>query len=278
MFSKEERFPRPHFLKNKFVLELGTAGDHAVAYQFVRNDAGLGSPASYKANPEHASFVEVEGCGCYENSKIFSGSMNLDLSITKACHVTDKIFELNFAIIPYVFSFKEDYTAIDELSSLEVQDLLFQQTEAVDEQGGPLYNGRDVSGDIINLDSTAPFLTTDAKLEYIGMEETNMENIYKMLQYGSPKLTGKLKSCMPQGVKWYHVGRGQTKHINIKFSSKIKAIDEYSNCGVIIYLPMSDDMHQRTLAADAGVGTYHLLASVYGRYNEWHPDFDFMRI
>ena len=41
-------------------------------------------------------------------------------------------------------SFLEDYIAIDELSSLETQDVLEMQSEATDRQGYPLYNAVDM--------------------------------------------------------------------------------------------------------------------------------------
>ena len=55
-------------------------------------------------------------------------------------------------------SFEENYTAKDEVSTSEIEDILKMQHETTDRQGYPLWTGTKLNGDHLDLGTNAPGL------------------------------------------------------------------------------------------------------------------------
>ncbi len=141
---KTKIYPRPHDFKNSWGHGLESAVvNQATIYPIVMNDEGLGTPSAYESNPKNAAFVQAAEPNCFPESRVDLVLAKLTLSLTKSAIETDKVHALKIAFMPIFLSF-DDYTAIDELSALEIQDILEMQTESTDNQGFPLYNAVDM--------------------------------------------------------------------------------------------------------------------------------------
>ncbi len=156
-------YPRPHNME----IDWGFACDNAAVNDdtiipITMYDEGLGSPTSYEANPEHASFVEASEPNCYPESTVNLVTCNLRLTLTKAALETDKMHVLRFYTQPIFMSF-DDILANDEVSGLDIGELLEMQRETTDRQQFPLYNAVDMvagaQGTTTTLAANVPGLT-----------------------------------------------------------------------------------------------------------------------
>ncbi len=140
-FQKSKWYPRPHQDRNSYAHGLETAvANRATITPIIMYDEAQGTPSTYNANPEHASFAAFNGENCFPDSRVDNIFCEYRFSLTKAALETDKVTAIRIAFMKIHMAFKESYIAIDELTSLEVQDILMMQTEATDNQGFPLYN------------------------------------------------------------------------------------------------------------------------------------------
>ncbi len=138
---KTRWYPRVHNLRHSWFhgLETGVVNQYTIL-PIAMTDEGLGTPSGEETNPENAAFLEVTMPNCFVDSRIDNIFAEFNISMTKPALETDKLHIINFATMPIGMAFKEDYIAIDELTSLETQDVVEMQTEATDRQGFPLYN------------------------------------------------------------------------------------------------------------------------------------------
>lgn len=269
MLIKTEIRPRNHEVELKFALDAATATKQATNIPMIIQDEALGAPTGAFTHPEHASFAEVNEPNCYTDSHVERVLAKVTLSLNKALYETNKIHSILCYIIPVVFAFKEDYTAINPLNSVEVQDVLEMQTEATDRQGYPLFNGTKLSGGPLDLGANVPGLSTNTNIEAITMD---MNLLYDALQYYSPKMTGKLKKVLGN-IQHVIVKRNQPKTIPIRFfSNSAKHQNEYTYCGVII--GTYDDSSAKQLFQSGDVtAASHINVNVHYRYYEWHRKF-----
>lgn len=269
---KQTWYPRPHIEYTDFQLGSEIAG--TTAYTIVpiaMYDEGLGSPSSYNANRQHASFAEAAEPNCYPNSTINHMMVEVEFTLTKGALHTDNIDALKVCYNPIFMAFKEDYTAIDEVTSIEVQDVLEMQTEATDRQGYPLWNGGDMTQKYTNSSLQAtnvPGLTASQALEGVTFDE---DTYYDALHFLS--IEGKLKSVQG-GLKWLTLTRrSPTRKIRIHIRPKVKAMNPYTFFGVMLGCPQGDTRWQIPPAADTtAIG--HVHVSVKKRFNEWNQSFN----
>lgn len=134
-------YPHVHKLNHEWFHGLESAVvNQFTIYPLMMYDEGIGTPSAQPTNPEHTSFSVSGAPNCFVGSKVDNIFCEIEFALTKGTTVTDNIPALKLCFMPIFLSFKNDYIAIDELSSLEVQDVLEYQTEATDRQGFPLYN------------------------------------------------------------------------------------------------------------------------------------------
>lgn len=272
---KEKWYPRPHdhSLVWEHGLETGVA-NRATIVPMAFYDEGKGSPSGYNSNPEHASFADTNEANCYVDSHIDFIAAELDLNLTKDALHTDYLDVVRMAYMPIFCAFKEDYTAIDELSQVEVQDIIEMQTESTDRQGYPLYNGvkmnEKYSGSA-TLPSAQPGLTTTQVLEGVAF---NAGTYYDCLQYYQNK--GKLRHVQG-GLKWLTLTR-RNPHVNIKIKlrSKTKRMNPYTFFGLMVYVPEVGGKLQFH-GVDDTTNVMHVEAKLNWRYNEWHQDLTTVR-
>ncbi len=163
MMMKTKWYPRPHVstINWGFGLETGAANE-ATNIPITMYDEGLGDPASYPANPQHASFVSVAMPNCYPESRVNLVTCTLRMTMTKAALETDKCPAITYAYMPIFVTF-DDIIANDEVSGLDISELLELQRESTDRQCYPLFNAVDmlagVKASVDTLDAAVPGLT-----------------------------------------------------------------------------------------------------------------------
>ena len=249
-----------------------TTSKQCTIIPMIMQDEGLGDPASYNAHREHASFAAYAGPNCYPDSFVPKIDANLTLALSKACINTDKVDKLNVMVMPIFMAFKDDYEAIDDLSSIEVQDVLEMQKEATDKQGYPVWNGTAQGGDNYVVGTDVPGLTA-GQLQSVTFD---LNQFYDAMQFLT--ISGKLRKCCGK-PRWYTVSRYKNVNINLRsfVNPKVKKMNPYTFCGLLIYVP-KESQHQQLVTNSDLSDTYHIHAIFNCRYDEWNENFDSTKV
>lgn len=276
VLRKQKWYPRPHDIQNSFITGLEeTGGKDATIIPIIRYDEGQGDPNSYNANPEHPSFAISSGAGCYPESRVNNLKAMLEFSLNTQSLNVDSLIAVKVAYMVIALSFKEDYEASDEMSGLDIADILEMQKESTDRQGYPLYDGTDISTKFsgsTNLEASQPGLTTDAKLEYV---DFNSENYYDALQYST--ISRKLQSVQ-YGLKWILLTKERpVRRVKINIKRKAKKMNPYTQLAVLCYYPQVGTHEQIHWAGETS-NVEHVTTHFQCRFNEWNQDFDMGRV
>ncbi len=273
---KTKWYPRPHNFDHSWYHGLETAVSNVTTiYPLVMQDEGLGAPSSYAAHPENAAFVEAAETNCYTDSKIDNILARIEFSLAKGAVATDKLNAIKIAYMPIFMSFLEDYTAIDDLSSSEIQDILELTTESTDKQGYPLYNDVKMVEKYANsalMPTKSPGLTTTQVLEGVAFSHGSY---YDMLHYMTN--SGKLKVTQG-GMKWLTLTPNRPiANINIHLRPKVKSMNKYTFFGVMITVPAAGGKFQIPVSGDT-TNINHVGVITHVRYNEWNENFNMARV
>lgn len=269
---KSDNYPRPH--NDQLLVGHGLEAANTTIYPISFYDEGKGAASSYNANPEHASFAETEEPNCYPESKLDTMKIQVELNLTKAFLDTDGLKQIRVGVMGIATNFLEDLTAKDELSGLEVEDVLELQHETTDRQTYPLWSGTDMK--VVNtgqntLPAAVPGLTTDQQIETVAF---SVENYYDMIQYGT--IAGKLKKCTT-GLKWIVLTKDRI-HRTIKFSIpyNAKRVNPYQFFGIMVTVPNSGNRNQIHIATESS-NVEHVRVRFTSRYQEWNKQFNMER-
>lgn len=271
--QKVKNYPLPHTDQNSFYLSLFDAAKGSTSIAIAHYDEGLGSPSSVNANPEHASFVAKGYPNCFPESEIDNIFFDIRLQLTKHALETDKVHKLRIAIQEQYVSF-EDALAVDDLSSVEVQDALELTRETTDKQTYPLYSGTkldEVFSGSATLNAAVPGLTTNQIIESVAYDPLVHYNAVHFLT-----IKGKYNTCQ-SGLRWVTLTKDNPyKNIRIRLKPKLKNLQEYAYQGVLIHLPQKDTYDQAIADTDLSTGN-HVQVTVVNRFNEWNHRFDMER-
>ncbi len=271
---KVRNYPRPHSVQHSWLKGLEDAST-ATIYPILHSDEGLGAPGSYKAHPENAAFVETTATNCYSESRIDFIVSEFTFAFTKVAKATDGLIAFNLSFMPIFTTFLDDLTANDELSGLDISEILELTSETTDRQTYPLFNDFKVVEKFSNsalMAATMPGLTTTQVLEEVAWQK---DKYYDALQYytNGPKL----RVCQG-GLKWITLTENKpVVKVRIKIRRKSKFMNPYTFMGVLIDLPQSGSYKQIPIATDT-TDIQHLSVDVTTRYNEWNDQFDFARV
>ena len=276
-FMKEMWFPRPHNCELRY--SGGLEDTHiSTIVPLVMYDEGLGDPASYNSNPEHASFAETDAPNCYPESSLQNIHCAMEVRMLKNAIETDKapVIKAGFQVIAVSF---EDLAATEEKTSETIGDLLDLTSESTDRQTYPNWNGTDVTvygvGTHADLPASVPGLTTDQSLEHVTYDDDDIDRHYDVLQYY--KLKNKYMKVQ-SGIKWFNLTKyNPVRRFNIHLRTKTKFLNEYAFLGVRTILPNSGSKRQYIASGDTGASE-HVDWYFNCRYDEWHPDFDHKRV
>ncbi len=274
MLMRTKWYPQPHKMANTWLYELDNAAIDSTIYPIIMQDEALGSPSILETNPTNASFAVSSAPNCYYGARVNNIYGNIKINLTSKA-IDDNLPSVRFAVMVIALAFKNNYTVIDDLSSVETQDVLELQTEDTDKQGYPLWNGTDMleaAAGSADLAATVPGLTTDQQIEGVAFSETTY---YDALSYLT--IAGKMKS-LQSGLKWYTLTPNKPFiNIPIHIKSSAKTINEFTFQGVLIHVPVVDSGDQNLSTLDITAATGYVRCNVNFRYYEWHQDFDFKR-
>lgn len=272
MYVKQKIFPLKHTNEIKFFLnaDSGQTTKGGTMVPILMQDEGRGDPNSIYTNPESASFSEYQGPNTFPDSKVYFAKANVELALNKSVYSTDNVNTLKIIVFPIMTSFLENLTAKDEVSTLEVEDILELQHETTDRQAYPLWNGTKLSGTHLETGADVPGLTTNTNIEGVTFD---MNTIYDSLQFYTNG--GKVRHTVGK-MKTLYLNRDRILRLQYRIKSKAKRQNPYTSFNVGFYLPDEASFNQLTVGGDLTSGN-HVVAKVAYRYNEYNPNFNFMR-
>ncbi len=276
-FTKVEMYAQPHNIAKSFMFELDDETLNSTIVPFAFYDEGLGTPTALETHPENAAFAQVANqANCFINSRINIVVADLRFSLTSKA-LDENLPSIRLAFMPIHMAFIDDYTAIDELSTLEVQDVLEMQTESTDNQGGPLYvAATDMPEGTVGsalYATTTPFLDTDTGLEAVAF---NPNVYYNMLHFMTN--SGKLKATQG-GMKWFTLSANNpTRSFNIHIRPKVKRMNKFTYFGCLVHVPIHSDFDQNLDTGDITAATQYVKCSTRCRYSEWNQDFNSRKV
>ncbi len=268
-------YPQPHRMRKSWAYELDDATIDDTIFPLLMYDEGLGTPSAQETHPENANFLVVDRPNCFVNSRVNKVTCQLRLSLTSKA-LDDNIPAIACRFMVIKMAFKNDYTAIDELTSIETQDVLEMQTESTDRQGFPLWNGTKMATRFANSgiqDAAVPGLTTNQNLEGVTFSPSAYyDSIFHLT------IAGKMKS-LQRGLKVITLTHNRpTVTITIHIDSKVKRMNEYSFMGLLVGSQVVDTHDQIPVTADITAATNYVYADLNCRYFEWNEHFDFKKV
>ncbi len=271
-FTKVEMYAQPHNIARSFAFELDDETLNSTIVPIAFYDEGLGTPTALETHPENAAFALVANqANCFINSRVNLVIAKLRFSLTSKA-LDENLPAVRMAFMPIHFAFIDDYTAIDELSTLEVQDVMHMQTESTDNQGGPLYVAAtdlpEGTASSALFATTTPFLDTDTGLEAVAFVPNTF---YNMMHFMTN--SGKLKSVQ-SGLKWFTLSANNpTRSFDIRIVPKVKRMNKFTYFGCLIHVPIHSDGDQIVNTGDITAATQYVECQIRARYSEWNQDF-----
>ncbi len=274
--SKVTQYPQPHAAQGGFSFECDDITLDQTIVPLAFYDEGLGAANVKETNPENAAFVVVNNeVNCFPHSRINQIFAQFRFSLNSN-FLDDNLTHIRFGVMPIHLAFISDYTAIDELSTLEIQDILELQTEATDRQGGPLYVAAtdlaEKGSGLANQGANQPFLDTDVGLEAVAFETSTY---YNSLQF----LTIKEKMRkVSSGIKWFYLTRNRPIiTYNVRIKPNIKRMNPFTFFGLLIDCRSGNPANieqPHTITRDFVAATQYVDVDYNIRFNEWNEDFD----
>ncbi len=272
--TKVPEYPRPHEDTVHFAIGVESAiANEATIIPILNYDEGLGVINTYKSNPQNAGFLEYAGPNCYPTSTINSIFCEMEVSLSKEALETDKVHALKFATMKIHTAFLDGSQAEDEVSGLDLFEILELQSETTDRQVFPLYNNvsmKTYKTGALNLGADQDGLTTDLKIEGITFLP---DDYYDCLHYYT---NGHKLASMQSGLQWHTLTRQHpVKRLRFSQESGTKYMNPYAFLGVMIYVPQND---MQTVSQYGKTGDTtdvgHFEVSFKYRFNEWNHEFN----
>lgn len=272
--SKVKQFPQPHDISLAWFQSLEDASSRTGTIIPIAFHDEAKLPSAVYTNPEHASFAETDNANCSADSRVNSIQATLRISMTAPARTTDNLQAARIGFTIIHCAFKEDLTAIDELTSVETQDVLELTSEATDRQTYPVYSGTDYTakyGTSSTMGADQPGLTTDTKLESVVFDP---DLYYDALNYYT--ISGKLRKIQT-GLRWITLTHNNTTRL-LKFRIKrnTKRMNPYTFLGLLIYVPQVSTKYQLPAASET-TAINHFNMDFRARYLEWNDNFNHER-
>ncbi len=274
IMTKVPQHPRPHNFALTFALGLESAvQNRATIVPIVVYHEGLGVINSYKSNPQNASFAEYAGAKCYPTSRVNNFFCEAIFSLSKEALETDKIHHLRFGTNQIFTSFMDGQLAEDEVSGLDLNEILELTNESTDRSTFPLFNNVTMktymSNATLDLEVAQEGLTTDLEIEGVTFSEDQYYDCLHYLTNGN-----KLKTIQ-SGLKWHTLTR-QHPQMSIRWNQhpQTKYMNPYTFNGVFITLPSIGNSFNQIGKAGDTTDINHLEVSFRYRYNEFNHEFN----
>ncbi len=265
-------YPQPHDIRGGCSFELDNTTLDNTIVPFCFYDEGLGTPSARETNPRNAAFAVVnDEANCFVDSRVNNIFAEFRFSMAKQALI-DNIPNIRFATMPIWMAFKENYTAIDELSTFEIQDILELQTESTDRQGFPLFVAAtdlpEISSGRANLGANQPGLDTDVGLEGVVFD---VNAYYDMIHYMT---NGNMLAKSTGGLRWQVLTQNRPYIVNrFSMNPKVKRMNEYTFGGLLIIVPTAGQSEQSMALTELTVAKNYVHVDWAIRYNEWNENF-----
>lgn len=266
--KREKEYPKIHYSEYQMNYN-NSAADRTHAMPIAMHDEGLAAPSTIKTNPNNDSFAEYDGPNCHPESEVGRISAKCEISMTSNAIATG-IRAQRVGFIEVYNSFGEDMDQADNVTGDTVKSILELVKDTVDKQCYFLHNGTNVAvtDTPYMIGADYPGLAGDQKPEEIDFD---INKYYAWRKYYS---TGGLAKTMAPKLVWKIVTPTRPATYILKgINKKIKRMNPYAFCGLIILVPHAASIHQFETSATAynGVG---LKGTLKVAFPEWNPRFD----
>ncbi len=271
--SKVPEWPRPHNYFGSFGMGLDTAvaNEHTLI-PLITYDEGLGAINSYKSCPQNAGFAEYSGAKCYPTSRINNIFAKFTFQLSKEAIETDKVQHLQFWTSIIHTAFNEGAQALDEISTLDLNEICELQSETTDRQTFPLYNAIDMkdgkSNAYLDLEVGQEGLDTDLEIEGIAFQRNKW---YDCLHYFT---NGDKLRAIATPLKMHTLTRHHThEDVYVSQQSNTKYMNPYAGLFLLVSMPKTAFNGQLGKATDT-TDVLHMQCDYSYRYNEHNHEFD----
>ncbi len=272
--TKVPEYSRPHHIGYNFAIPVESASARlATIVPVITADEGLGAMSAYESNPENTNFVLAGTDHCYPTSRINKVFAELKASMSKIMLETDKVQIIKFATMEIHSAFNETGQALDEISTLDLNEILELQVETTDRQMYPLFNAIDLadykSNPGLNMPAETPGLDTDLEIEAVAFQPSIYYNCLSHFTNGD-----KLRSVATP-LKWHTLTRTRpAKTIYCNQHSNTKYMNPYTFLGLLIYVPTMAEIHQIGKPTDTTIETCTIEFTYQARYQEFNHEFN----
>ncbi len=274
IMTKVPQYPRPHNWGVDFAIPVETASVMAsTIIPIITYDEGLGAMSAYKSNPVNASFGEVSTDHCFPTSRVNRVFAQLKVQMSKIMLETDKVHSIRFGTSVIHTSFMDGELALDEVSTLDLNEIIELQNEQTDRQTFPLFNTVDLkdfkSNAQLDMPAETPGLATDLELEAVNFQ---IGKYYDCLHYYT---NGAKLRTISTPMQWHTLTRNRPSTIvNVSQQSNTKFMNPYTFLGLLIHIPANVSNEQFGEPTDTTIETSTLQFSFTGRYNEFNHEFN----
>ncbi len=281
-----QEFPMYHEFTYKFSLQLEDVNqDSTIATLIHASEANAVTPESVNVNPSNGQFAENNGPLCHMGSIVpkMSMSINAFLSIASAADIgADKPVIFNW--MPLYTSFENSLTAVDDQTSLEVEDIIELQHDATNKDTTPLFSTANLDNVVGHatgqpLTTEPPNITDETFDDYDLSVDTVMESVafnkgiyFDHMRHGTNKAM--LRKVAPHMNTGMVSARRPFKYFSNNFTyPAVKRMNPFTFCGILFHVPEAGATEQPILASETTV-IEHIFFTLRCRYPEWNPNFD----
>ncbi len=270
---KVPEFGRPHNFRNSFSIPVESAAARAhTIYPVITQDEGLGAMSAYESNPANASFVESASAHNFPTSRINNIFCKMEASMSKIMLETDKVPVIKFHTAIIHTAFMDGELALDEVSTLDLNEILNLTNEQTDRQTFPLYNNVSLhdykANSKLDLSPEQQGLTT-LEIEGVAFDANKYYNCLHYFTNGN-----KLRTICTPLKTHYLTKQNPSKTIFFPQQSNTKYMNPYAFLGILISVP---DMTAQTQFGEVGDTTVETSVIHFGmevRYTEFNHEFN----
>ncbi len=274
---KTLEFALPHSFQYRFGFDLTSAAKVHTILPILRTNETMNVIENIEVSPRHANFAEETGSLIQPMSIVPKISLSITSYMSEWARDTDKIQQLHIKWFPIYIAFLDSLEAMDDLTDLQVEDLMELQHGVGAKQTYPQYTNNKLPdadnypmSTINKAEARADVgLTTTDVLEGVSfIEDLMFDSVSRFSNKGMIKKA------------W-----GKTTHGNITpdkaytYSSNnftqptVKRGNAYTFCGIAMILPQAGSLGQLVHENEVTSGT-HVHNIVKIRFDEWNQRFD----
>ncbi len=272
--SKVPEYGRPHDFIYGWSMPIESAAARASTMMPICTyDEGLGAMSAYKSNPSNASFVEVATDHCFPTSRVENVFAQLIVSMGKVMLETDKVHAVRFHTATIHTAFNEGKLAEDEVSTLDLNEIMRVTSETTDRQSYPLYNLIDMhdfkTNAYLDMPAETPGLDTDLEIEGTAFANNNYYDCLHYMTNGK-----KLQKIMTKLQTHTLTRNNPTKIIRFFQQSNTKYMNPYTMLAGMIDFPANTQAGQFGEVGDTTIETSVIQCQFHVRYMEWNHEFN----